>query len=138
MKKFISAVVAVLLPIAALSSLNAAPANAAPTLGTNPSSPVNVVVSSTTTLNNVLDSANDLQVAGYPPTDLVRVVVSVDSGNIQLTATTGLAAIQGYSLDTAAHASLGWQSTQADANTALNGLKSVSYTHLTLPTKRIV
>ena len=126
LKKFISAVVAVLLPIAALSSLNAAPANAAPTLGTNPSSPVNVVVSSTTTLNNVLDSANDLQVAGYPPTDLVRVVVSVDSGNIQLTATTGLAAIQGYSLDTAAHPSIGWQSTQADANTALNGLKYIA------------
>ena len=118
---FAIAIAGVIAPMAVVSS-----ASAAPSLGTNPASGVNVVVSSTTTLNSALDASNDLQVTGYPTSDLVRVVVSVDAGNVQLTATTGLTAIQGYSLDTAAHASIGWQSTQADANTALNGLKYIA------------
>jgi uncharacterized repeat protein (TIGR02543 family) len=118
---FAIAIAGVIAPMAVVSS-----ASAAPSLGTNPASGVNVVVSSTTTLNNVLDASNDLQVTGYPASDLVRVVVSVDSGTIQLAATTGLTAIQGYTLDTATHTDLGWQSTQADANTALNGLKYIA------------
>jgi len=127
-KKPLGVIAAVAIAIAGAISpiMGVSPASAAPSLGTNPSSTVAVVVNSTTVLNNTLDASNDLQVTGYPSTDLVRVVVSVDSGNVQLAATTGLSAIQGYTLDTAAHSSIGWQSTQADANTALSGLKYIA------------
>jgi len=127
-KKSLGLITAFAIAIAGVISpiMGVSPASAAPSLGTNPSSTVAVVVNSTTVLNNTLDASNDLQVTGYPSTDLVRVVVSVDSGNVQLAATTGLSAIQGYTLDTAAHSSIGWQSTQADANTALSGLKYIA------------
>ena len=126
--KPVGLVTAIALAIAGAVSpiLGVQSASAAPSLGTNPSSGVNVVVSSTTTLNGVLDPSNDLQVTGYPAGDLVRVVVSVDSGSVQLTSASGLTAITGYSVDTTARTELGWQSTQADANTALNGLKYIA------------
>jgi uncharacterized repeat protein (TIGR02543 family) len=118
---FALAIAGVVSPILGIS-----PASAAPSLGSNPSSTVSVVVNSTTTLNNVLDASSDLAVSGYPANDLVRVVVSVDSGTIQLASTTGLSSIVGYSVDTTARATLGWQSTQTDANNALAGLKFIA------------
>ena len=127
-KKPLGVIAAVAIAIAGAISpiMGVSPASAAPSLGSNPSSNIAVVVGSTTTLNNSLDAAGDLQVTGYPTNDLVRVVVSVDSGTIQLASTTGLGAIVGYYADTTARSSLGWQSTQADANAALAGLKFIA------------
>ena len=119
------AIAGVISPLAATSP---ASATGPITLGTNPTVGLNAVVSSTTTLNDVLDSAGDLVITGYNATaDKIRVVVDASTGTqIQLTATTGLTAVTGYNLSTSATTQLGWTSTQTAANTALAGLKFIA------------
>lgn len=118
------AMTGVISPLAATS-----PANATVTtsVGTNPSVDLNAVVSTTTTLNDVLASANDLAISGYTTADKIRVVVDASAGTqVQLNSTSNLTAVNGYTLSTSATNQLGWTSTQADANTALNGLKFIA------------
>jgi uncharacterized repeat protein (TIGR02543 family) len=127
--KPVGLVTAIALAIAGAVSpiLGVQSASAAPSVGSNPSSTMAVVTSSTTTLNSSLDASSDLQVTGYPSGDKVRVVLTASAGSkIQLSAVTNLTAITGYSLDTTEHNSVGWQATPADSNTALNGLKFIA------------
>jgi uncharacterized repeat protein (TIGR02543 family) len=119
------ALVGAISPLATTSPASAVPVTTS--IGTNPSTDLNAVVSSTTTLNSVLATANDLVITGYSAGDKIRVVVDASAGTqVQLTATTNLTSVTGYTLSTSATSQLGWISSQADANTALAGLKFIA------------
>ena len=83
-------------------------------------SSLGVAASSSTTLNSVLSSANDIVITGFQAADTVRVVVTASAGStVQLTSTTNLSAVTGYTLNTSAQLAIGFTATTTNANLAL-------------------
>lgn len=114
------------------------PANAVTSVGPA-STTLNVDASSVTTLNTALGASSDIEISGFPAGDLVRVVVSTTAGGtLQLTSTTDLTAITGYTLDTSARSAIGFTATTANANTALAGLKFNAGASAATPTISVV